>query len=55
MPEDGHMRPKHIVEEYMQDVAFRMVVTLMYRRLMVCIYLFNRHMMFLNLLLSPVS
>jgi hypothetical protein len=41
MPEDGHMRLKHIVEEYTQDkyknknVAFRAVITLIYRRLMV--------------------
>jgi hypothetical protein len=37
-PEDGDVRPKHVVEEYTQDkynnknVAFRTVVTLVYRR-----------------------
>jgi hypothetical protein len=39
MPENGPMRPKHVAEEYKQDeyknknVAFRMVITLIHRRL----------------------
>jgi hypothetical protein len=39
-PEDGRVRPKHVVEEYTQDkyknknVAFTTVITFMYRRLM---------------------
>jgi hypothetical protein len=41
MPEDGRVRPKHVVEEYTQDkyknrnVAFRTVITHKYIRLIV--------------------
>jgi hypothetical protein len=41
MPEDGRMRLKHVVEKYTQDkyesknVAFRTVITLIYRGLIV--------------------
>jgi hypothetical protein len=41
MPEDGCIRPRHVLEEYTQDkyknknVAFTTVITLIYRRLMV--------------------
>jgi hypothetical protein len=38
-PEDGRMRPKHVVEEYtqhkMKNVVFQTMITLKYRRLMV--------------------
>jgi hypothetical protein len=40
-PEDGSVRPKHVAEEYTQDKyknkneAFRTVIPLIYRRLMV--------------------
>jgi hypothetical protein len=40
-PEDGRLRPKHVIEEYTQDkyenknVAFRAVITLIYRSIMV--------------------
>jgi hypothetical protein len=41
MPEDGRVKTKHVIEEYTQDkyknknVAFRMVITLIYRRLII--------------------